>query len=455
MLEKQDKIGTILSYMQLEGKKVVILGAGLSGLGCLKQVLKKNVQKVWIISQGHPKSWASFDHVCKLISYEYMISEENVERYPLPDIQTLIIKSPGISWDHPMLVKAKITGTQILGEVDFAASLLSIPIIAITGTNGKTTTVSMLMESFKAAGIKTWVGGNIGTPLSDLIGNEQGIQVVILELSSFQLEKIHYLHPRIAAILNLSPSHSERYKTFEEYGKTKWEITRNQTAKDLLLIPPGLPFAPKKIASRVIEVTSDFLKEGPSFKDFQPKGKHNLNNLAFCWKILESCNKIYPWAKNLEKGFQEMLVNFRPLSHRIEEIRLSTGEVLYNDSKSTNWSSTCAALEALRDMPAPFFLILGGALRGGDEDLPPHEFFSLLEKRVDRLFFYGESGNKLWQEISWRRPCSYEKTLEEICSKTISSPGGFKTLLFSPGFPSFDQFDNYIQRGEAFKTFFV
>ena len=330
-----------------------------------------------------------------------------------------------------------------------ACAFIHIPIIAVTGTNGKTTVVTWLEQAFRRAGVKVGLGGNVGVSVSELVEQACQWEVLILELSSFQLEGIRHLHPQIGVVLNISESHGERYESFEDYRAAKAGMAVNMRAEDILLVPGDGSFVPDA-RCRIEKVSGSSL----CFDRFVPKGKHHRINAAFCAKVLEEFARRH--GKDREKllaGMQETLDNFRGIPHRVEPVETSLeGVQIYNDSKSTNWNSVVAALESLADASAPFFLILGGAQRGGARPVS-REFLSIVEKRVDGLFLYGEAGEDLAGRLPSQIPCRHIPSLNELC-RVLRREGGFATLLFSPGFPSFDQFDNYKARGDAFKGAF-
>ena len=423
--------------VDLKGKNVIVLGAGISGQGAAELLTQRGAGKVWIL--GRPE--------------EGVIDGSGAEGEELLKGADLLVKSPGIAWSHSLLQKAALLGTEVVGEADLACAFISIPLIVVTGTNGKTTTVGWLQEAFRRSGVEAGIGGNTGIPVSRLVEQASEWEVLILELSSFQLERPRYLHPQIGAVLNVSPSHGERYENFENYKAAKAGIASQMTSRDLLLVLSDGSFLPQDIRCRVEEVTVE--KSPLSFHRFALKGNHHRSNAAFCAKILEEFARRHNRDENtLFSGMQETLDNFKGLPHRIEPVETSLkGRKIYNDSKSTNWQSVVAALEALEDEADPFFLILGGALRGKEQEIS-RDFLIALEKRVDKLFLYGEAGEvlkgQLSQKVSWR----YTSSLRELC-QYLYREGNFKTLLFSPGFPSFDQFENYGERGDAFKAAFL
>ena len=426
--------------MNVKGKRVVILGAGVAGKGAADLLAHQGASDIHLFGRAAEG----------VIDGESHQAQQELER------ADLLVKSPGVPWEHSLLQKALTLGMEVVGEADLACSYIDTPLIVVTGTNGKTTTVGWLEEAFRRAGVAVGGGGNMGIPVSALVEESRDWEVLILELSSFQLERVRFLQPEIGVILNITPSHSERYRDFEDYRKAKWGITTKMESQDLLLIPEGE--APVGSAPRCRVESVGKTDEALSFSGFTLPGQHHQANAAFCVKVLQEFARRHGKnEKALVAGMQETLDNFRGIPHRIEPVETGLRNVyIYNDSKSTNPQSTLAALEALADAPAPFFLILGGATRQKGVDIPA-TFWEAVAKRVDKVFFYGESGEEIYHQITSEIPsvsCNYIYSLEELCGE-IHSKGNFRTLLFSPGFPSFDQFESYMARGDAFKAAFL
>ena len=423
--------------MDLKDKNIIVLGAGVAGQGAANLLRNQGAREVWIL--GRPE--------------EGVIDGESTRGEELLKKADFLVKSPGIAWTHPLLQKAANQGVEVVGEADFACAFISIPLIVVTGTNGKTTTVGWLEEAFRRSGVRAGVGGNTREPVSTLVERTNEWDVLILELSSFQLERIRYIHPQIGVVLNISSSHTERYQSFEDYKAAKAEITTNMMSEDILLIPSDGSFLPSRVSCRVNKVNVE--KSPLSFDNFALKGKHHHINAAFCVKVLKEYARRYGKdIGTLVSGMQETLDNFQGVPHRIELVNTSMkGCHIYNDSKSTNWQSMVAALNALSDESAPFFLIVGGALRGETKAISSDVLVSL-DKRVDKLFLYGEAGKILKEDISEKISCCYIPSLRELC-KILRQENNFKTLLLSPGFPSFDQFRSYEERGDVFKELFL
>ena len=424
------------------GKRIVILGAGASGLGAFDLAKKKGFSDLLMVSRN-PPHWA--------------LGEESLKE-DLVDKNTIVVKSPGISWDNKILQMAQRAGATIMGEVNWACAFLrpNFPLIAISGTNGKTTTVAMVCQALELAQWKVAIRGNGARPLSSLVGEEDNFAVGIVEVSSFQLEgELNFFHPFLGAIINISPSHSERYPDFASYQRAKAQILQNMEGKDTFFIPPQLAHLAVGASCPVKIISPEVTLKDYSLDGFKLPGKHNLVNLAFCAGIVEELIRLYPEKGDALKGGMEKMINtFKGLPHRLEVVSSSGREQIYNDSKSTNWTATKMALEALAMAPRPLFLIAGGAIRKMEDTLPP-SFLSIIQERVEQLFLYGEAGEKLGRDLpsSISTPICYTRDFGQLCQQ-IAKERNFATLLLSPMFPSYDQFSSFAERGDVFKKVF-
>ena len=277
--------------------------------------------------------------------------EEAIER------KVSMVLSPGIPRTHPVVQKVLASGGEVISEIELGYRHWKSKVIALTGTNGKTTTVSLLDSIFNHAGVKVFTGGNIGIPFCDgVLDQLQGkeFDVALLELSSFQLESMDTFRPHIAAILNLSMSHGERYQNLESYREAKFHLMDKMTSEDILFcakeLEDDLPAG--SYQTQFIEENEELALELESF--LQIPGQHNLLNLAFAQVL----GKTYGLnTEQMKRGVRE----FRGVPHRLE--KLDCQQIIYNDSKSTNWIATYTALSAVEK---PINLILGGQLRMKD-----------------------------------------------------------------------------------------
>ena len=343
----------------------------------------------------------------------------------------LVVKSPGVANDAPPVVAARSREIEIISEIELGARLLPNPILGVTGTNGKTTTTALLGAMFDAAGIPAEVAGNIGRPLTSLVGTADSDAWVVCELSSFQLEDIDTLHPRIAILLNLEPDHLDRHGSFEAYRAAKLRIFENQDGDDIAIVPRG--FGPVPGAARRIEFDgADALPAEPLIP-----GAHNRENAAAAVAAARA-------AGIPDHAIAEALQTFRGVEHRIEEVATIAGVRYVNDSKATN---VAAALRALASFPdARKLVILGG--RGKAEPYAPlAEAFA----PGDRAYLVGEAAEEIAAALE-SAGVSFERSgdLGSAVAAAAREAREGDVVLLSPACASFDQFTSYEQRGEEF-----
>ena len=441
----------------LKNKRIAVYGMGVSGLSALKFAHALNAD-VLAINGGEPISWAQKSGALNYLPIEKCFSESDPSLPLVLKKQDMIILSPGIPREHPVLLEAHKNKVKIIGEIELAYlyleshSLLS-PMVGITGTNGKTTSTTFLGEMIQSDQKSVFVGGNIGVPFCDyayeVFSTQKKVDIILLELSSFQLESIENFHLDIAIILNLFQNHGERYETLEDYGRAKFHITNKFRAHDTLIYPGDFPIIKNWAQTQTgkkIEIDTSKLEIDYNLDHFKLPGHHNKVNLAFIIKAAEVLG-----LKN--ESILHCINNFKGVHHRIEYVPSSKtlpNYKVYNDAKSTNWDATITAVKAMEEFHLPIHLIIGGKKRGhGDSILPYLEF---LKERVFTFYLIGEMSSEIESElkgkVSFKKTMTLEETLRVIKSNEEASKDG--VLLFSPGFPSFDQFSNYAQRGERF-----
>lgn len=426
--------------------KVAIFGMGKSGKAALK-LAKKNRQDLYAVNKGPVDSWFYAEKLDSLLEPCSCYSEEDFAQH-FHKMDEIVI-SPGIPTTHPSLKKAVEKGVKILSEIEYAyRETKDVPVIAITGTNGKTTTTTMIAEALARAGKKVFCGGNIGTPYCDLPFSGEMPDYAVIEVSSFQLETIHEFHPKIGLILNVFPNHSERYDDVHDYARAKFRLLKNMTAADSLIVGTENPYlddikdhpAPKHFFTKG-KLPADFRFD---FSRARVKGEHNEANFYACYKVLQLLG-----IKNLEVFFQEFINEFKGVAHRLEFVLEKNGLKVYNDAKSTNSLATTTAIRAFKDAGEPLYLILGGKLRNeADKLLPDLLPFKGL---VTKIFTIGDVTERLFEELG--KDFVVEKAQDVPGAMKMAKEQGLKgNLVFSPAFPSFDQFKNYVDRGEKFKA---
>jgi UDP-N-acetylmuramoylalanine--D-glutamate ligase len=441
--------------MDLHGKRVLVVGLGKSGVASAL-FLKAHGARVTVSDtktgdELHSEIPVLLDHG---ITVETGGHGERTFRG-----QDLIVVSPGIPLDAPALVQARALGGSVIGELELAARFLRGPIVAITGSNGKTTTTTLTGEIMTAGGFSALVGGNIGTPAIALAERATTESVIVLEVSSFQLETIHSFRPKVAVILNVTPDHLDRHRTFEAYVDAKARILENQQSADSAVLnaadPTCVALAARTKAqvfwfSRQKEVQQGawvldgniLFRDGAQQREIMLvseiplKGAHNLENVlaAVCAGALMGCA-----AEKIRQAVRE----FKAVEHRLEYVATIRGVDYYNDSKATNVDATIKALESF---PANIHLILGGKDKGSDYTLLNH----LLRQRVKRVYTIGAAAAKIESQIKGVEVVRAD-TLENALRKAnaVAEPGD--VVLLAPACASFDQFNNYEQRGQVFK----
>jgi UDP-N-acetylmuramoylalanine--D-glutamate ligase len=373
--------------------------------------------------------------------------------------QDLIVVSPGVPVDAPLLQQARSLGEAVIGEIELAARFLPGPIVAITGSNGKTTTTTLTGEILAAGGFPTLVAGNIGTPAISLTDCATPETRIVLEVSSFQLETIQSFRPKVAVVLNVTPDHLDRHKTFEIYANAKARIFENQRGDDFTVLneddPTCLAMAARTRAqvfwfSRQREVKQGaWVRDGNilfcnaseqleiiQVSEIPLKGAHNLENVlaAVCASALMGCA-----PQKIRQAVQE----FKAVEHRLEFVASIRGVDYYNDSKATNVDATIKALESF---PANIHLILGGKDKGSDYSV----LNDLLKQRVKRVYTIGAAAEKIESQIK-NVEVVHAETLENALRRANAAAEAGDVVLLAPACASFDQFKNYEQRGQVFK----
>lgn len=373
--------------------------------------------------------------------------------------QDLIVVSPGVPAKLPALQAARKKHIPVWSEIELAWRFLRGKLIAITGSNGKTTTTALVAHILKASNIPTLVGGNIGTPLLALVETSTDPTVTVAEISSFQLETVEAFRPEIGVLLNLTPDHLDRHGTFEEYARAKMRMFENQLERDIAVLNADDPEITKRMPakphifwfSRLKRVANGaflrdneiiFRNEGSETvlarRDQTPlRGDHNVEN------VLAACAAAY-LAGATPEAIAGGVKSFRGVEHRLEFVAEISGVQFYNDSKATNVD---AAMKALQAFPGPLLVILGGKDKGS----PYTPLRDLLHERARMALLIGESAEKIAANLQGSVEISHARTLERAVQMAIERAQPGDIVLLAPACSSFDQFENYEQRGRAFK----
>jgi len=443
--------------MLTRGKKFSILGAGRSGLA-VARMLKKRRAKVFLSDLGSPEKFISLKQELEDIGVEYEFGE-NTHRVLDADV---IVISPGVPLETPIVQLARQKNIKIISEIELAYQFCEAPIVAVTGTNGKTTTTTLVGEIFKNAGWNTFVAGNIGVPFTDIADQAKGEKsVVALEVSSFQLDTIDEFRPKVSALLNITPDHLDRYPSYEAYIQSKFRIVENQKGYDTFVYNHDDEVV-RSFADTVSIKTLGFsltteLKQGAYLKGNEvmisfgkervsliPKeeigipGPHNLMNAMAAALMARAMGIEY-------QVICDTLKSFKGVEHRIEFVREVDGAKFFNDSKATNVDSMFYALGSFKE---PIILIAGGKDKGNDYN----QVKDLVSQHVKAIVTVGQGAQKLEEFFSAMKPVvSAGFSMEEavLQAKKLAKPGDI--VLLSPACASFDMFNNYEHRGKVFK----
>ena len=444
--------------MNFQNKNVLVLGAGISGRSVAEVLAIQGAAVVLNDSRQVDDTSAEFQ---KLKALNVAIITGHQDETLLQSVDFVVV-SPGITIELPLLSVARKQGITVMSEIEVAYRLCRAPIIAITGTNGKTTTTALTGEILTAAGLHTVVGGNIGAALSQEVQGIKEEGFVVAEISSFQLEGVIDFRPHIAAILNLTPDHIDRHHTLEGYQAAKERIFENQTAADYLI----LNYDDAKVRSmasqaksqimyfsRQIEVpTGGYIKNGQihinwqgqshmicDVKELKLLGNHNVEN------ALAACCAAF-LARVSPAVMAAVLRMFSGVAHRIEPVATINDVAYYNDSKATNPESSVKALEAF----AGHIILIAG---GRDKNTDLTEFMTLVKAKVDHLILLGEAQTRFRAAAEQQGVANIHcvSSLEDavaIAQLLARSP---QVVLLSPACASYDMFTNYEERGKMFK----
>jgi len=442
--------------MDLANKRVLVVGLGKSGVASAL-FLKKHGARV-TVSDAKPEDQLRSE-IPLLLDHGITVETGGHGDRTFRG-QDLIVVSPGVPVDAPHLVQARALGEPVIGEIELAARFLPGPIVAITGSNGKTTTTTLVGEILGAGGLPTVVGGNIGTPAISLFERATANTWAVLEVSSFQLETVQTFRPRIAVILNITPDHLDRHRTFEAYAGAKARIFENQQSDDFAVLneddPACVNLAKRVNAqlfwfSRQKEVQRGAWLSGGRIlfrdaarqqeimlvADIPLKGAHNVENAlaGVCVGMLVGSSP---------ERIREAIRNFKAVEHRLEFVARIRNVDYYNDSKATNVDATIKALESF---PANIHLILGGKDKGSDYSV----LNDLLRRRVKRVYTIGAAAAKIESQIKEAADIFHAETLEKAIRRAAQDAKPNDIVLLAPACASFDQFDSYEHRGKVFK----
>ena len=444
--------------MELKNKRVLVVGLGKSGLAAALFLRDRGAR----VTVSDTRSAAALAKEIPMLMDAGVMVESGGHGLLTFRRQDLIVVSPGVPLETPEIAQAAAFGTEVIGELELAARFLDGEIVAITGSNGKTTTTTLIGRIFADAGLPTAVGGNIGLPVIELVGESRSETWNVLEVSSFQLETVTTFKPRIAMVLNVTPDHLDRHGTFERYWAAKAKITERQEPEDFLVLNAEDVHAQRMAARTRAQIfwfsaarrvkqgafvhgeSVFFLgKEGGVPEPVLPvaeivlKGKHNVENVlaAVCAARLAGIDAA---------TIRASVAAFRAVEHRLELVRVRRRVEFYNDSKATNVDATVKAVESFA---GGVHLILGGK----DKDSNYATMAELLRARVRVVYTIGSAAEKIERELAGVVKMEHAETLAVAVARASAAATEGDVVLLAPACSSFDQFANYEERGRVFR----
>jgi UDP-N-acetylmuramoylalanine--D-glutamate ligase len=439
--------------MELRDKKVLVVGLARTGIECARFLLNQGA-KVSVSDLRSETDLKQEINALKGLPIDYLLGGE--ERRWLDEVD-LVVPSPGVPAANSLLHEACRRGIEILSEVELAYRFFRFPIVAITGTNGKSTTTTLVGLMLKANGTRVFTGGNIGAPLIGFVGADWEWGVV--EISSFQLEWIEEFRPRVAVLLNLTEDHLDRYPDFAAYCRAKERILENQTAKDVAVLNRDDPlvwgfrqgrrariisFGFSEVDEGVFAKSEEIVWRDASSEERFPlghvkiQGVHNVENMM---AAIATAKAIGIPAEIIQQTLEE----FPGLEHRLEFVREKDGVRYYNDSKGTNVG---AVVKSLASFSVPVILLAGGVDKGGDYGVLREG----VGKRVKRLVLFGAAKKMIAKALGTLTETVIVDDMEAAVRDAHQHARPGDVVLLSPACSSFDMFRNYAERGRIFKS---
>ncbi len=456
--------------MQLGGTQVTVVGLARSGVAAARLLQDAGAQ----VTVADRKEKGELLGVLAGLDQSGLRTKLGVDYESALETAELVVISPGVPYRLPALERIRRKGVQVVSELELASWFLSVPMLALTGTNGKSTTVTLIGNMLRQSGQRVFVGGNLGTPLSEAAlhsiqarkkGDPSPYDRVVVEVSSFQLETVQQFHPWIGAILNVTVDHQDRYDSIDEYIAAKNRIFENQTPSDYALFnlddPRVAPLRktvkaralgftrlqrlPQDVAGgtyfdgdRVVTTVTGQSQEVCRRGEIKIIGNHNVENAmaAATFSLLSGCSC---------EVIRQVLKDFPGLEHALEVVRDRRGVRFVNDSKGTNVDATLKALESIEQ---PIWLIAGGRDKGGDFS----RLVPIIRDRVKRLLLIGEAAPLIAKATEGHQAMERHTTLKEAVESAAARADAGDVVLLSPACASFDMFADYQDRGRQFKA---
>jgi UDP-N-acetylmuramoylalanine--D-glutamate ligase len=446
--------------LEVAGKKVLIIGAARSGIACARFLAKRGA--VVALNDRKPiEEWPP--EAIALKSEGVGLVAGDVPMWLLDQVE-LVVMSPGVPSKVIPARYADRAGAEVIGEVELASRYLRGRIVGITGSNGKTTTTTLIGEILKDAGLPVQVGGNIGTALISMVETSTDDGWTVVELSSFQLETIAGFHPTVALCLNVTPNHMDRYETLMDYAAAKHRLFRNQTAGDVAILNADdeivaswarglrahiVPFSVRRELEEglflrngreIVSRTADGERVLMMRDEMQLRGLHNVENVMAALAAGLACGAA-------PDSMRETIKGFKPVEHRLEFVDEIGGVKFYNDSKATSVDATLKALEAFADEAGKVVLILGG--RGKQAPYAP--LAPLIRAIVRKLVLIGEDADTIERELKAEASMERADEMSDAVSRAQEAAEAGDIVLLAPACASFDMFKSFEHRGEVFK----
>jgi len=442
-------------FVPLRGKKVLIIGAARSGIAAAR----------FLVAEGATVALTDQKPIEKWTPEALALKESGVGLLPgeppswLLDQLDLVVVSPGVPSTIIPIRYAERAGAEVIGEVELAYRYLKGRVVAITGSNGKTTTTSLTGELLRDAGLRVQVGGNIGKPLISMIESSRDDGWTVAELSSFQLETIKTFCPSIAVVLNVTPNHMDRYETFNDYAAAKHRIFMNQTAEDTAVLNADDPTvsswasglranvmqfsAKRELDNGVYLRGRELIYRGQvllNVDEMKLRGMHNVENVAAAFAAGIAAGASIESMNGTAKRFD-------PVEHRLEFVTEIEGVKFYNDSKATSVDATLKALEAFAHEPGKVVLIMGG--KGKKAPYAPLE--TLVRTKVRKLVLIGEDAKTIANELGASAPFERASDMKDAVARSFAAAEKGDVVLLAPACASFDMFESFEHRGSVFK----
>jgi UDP-N-acetylmuramoylalanine--D-glutamate ligase len=445
--------------MEIAGRKALVVGAARSGIASARFLAQRGA----IVALNDRKALSEWSPEALALKNEGVGLVESDAPSWLLDQVDLVVVSPGVPTKSIPIRYADRRGAEVIGEVELASRFLRGRVVAITGTNGKTTTTSLVGQMLKDAGMTVQVGGNIGVPLISMIDSSRDDGWNVVELSSFQLETIVDFHPAVALVLNVTPNHMDRYETLMDYAAAKHNIFRNQAPGDVAILngddeivsswSSGLrarvvQFSVKReleeglfVRGRdLVSRTRDGERTLMSRDEMKLRGTHNVENVLAAMAAGLACGAA-------PESLRATVSNFTPVEHRLEEVAEIRGVRFVNDSKATSVDATAKALEAFADDAGKVVLILGGL----GKKAPYSPLSDLIATTVRKLILIGEDAQTIESELGTLGPFEHASDMQDAVRKGFAAAEPGDVVLLAPACASFDMFDSFEHRGRVFK----